>query len=418
MIDNDLLFKAMFENATEGIIISNLKGEIELANKAALAQFHYEKHELEGKSIDVLVPDEFRNKHTHHRESFNNKPTNRSMGINLDLFGKRKNGDLFPLEISLTNIKIENEVKIISFIIDITIRKKIEAEVIKQQKEIKEAANQLKSINEQLEKKVSDRTKVLQEAIRELERSQKELKIALSKEKDLNDLKTRFISMASHEFRTPLSTILSSASLIGEYDFKEFNEKKSKHVTRIKSGVSNLNEILTDFLSISKLEEGKVIAIYRDFDLYAMALEIINDLKHQVKKNQVINLEFEGKYEVCQDAKLIKNILINLISNAIKFTNDDGNILVKCHQFENKIDIVVSDNGIGISEDDLNHMFERFFRAKNASNIQGTGLGLHIVSNYVSLLKGKIDLKSKLNEGTTIYISLPKNQNHENDSFN
>ena len=418
MQTNELFFKSMFESATEGIIISNKTGEIELANQAAIKQFQYSMDEFTGLAIEDLLPDNFRKKHIGLRSGFIEKPENRPMGFGLELFGKRKSGDLFPLEISLTTIKVENEIKIISFIIDISKRKEIEAEVIKHQIELEEANQKIILINEQLEKKVGDRTKVLQEAIKELERYQNELKFALIKEKELNDLKSRFISMASHEFRTPLTTILSSASLIGEYSLPDQNDKKNKHVSRIKSGVSNLNDILSDFLSISKLEEGKTQPSYKAFNLQDLVYEIVSDFKLQLKENQSIKNNYNGTAVLFQDAKLIKNILINLISNAMKFSNDNGEISVSCSITVDSIEIVVSDSGIGISDDDKNHMFERFFRAKNASNIQGTGLGLHIVSNYLTLLNGTIKLDSELNVGTTITVTLPKIQNHENHPFN
>lgn len=160
----------------------------------------------------------------------------------------------------------------------------------------------------------------MQEAIRELEKSKNELRLALEKEKDLNDLKSRFISMASHEFRTPLTTILSSASLISEYVDTSNNDKREKHISRIKSAVNNLNDILSDFLSLSKLEEGKVHTEFRRFDLPHLVKEIVSDLHLNAKVGQEIVYHHQGNSDVLLDIKLIKNILINLINNAVKFS--------------------------------------------------------------------------------------------------
>jgi signal transduction histidine kinase len=300
---------------------------------------------------------------------------------------------------------------IIAFLIDISVRKKIEASVKEKQEELEQIALTLQKANEDLEKKVSDRTKVLMEAIAELERSRSELSIALEKEKDLNDLKSRFISMASHEFRTPLTTILSSAVLISEYKSQEQEEKKQKHIKRIQSSVNNLNDILSDFLSISKLEEGKIHADMSMFDLNTLIKEIVSDMRQNTKAGQQIIFNYTGDKLVFLDSKLVKNILFNLLSNAIKFSSEGKSITIDAVVDVNEIKIRVLDQGIGISDEDLKHLFERFYRGKNAFNIQGTGLGLHIVGNYVDIMKGHLHLTSKLNVGTEIEITFPNQIN-------
>lgn len=401
------LLDALFKHATEGIIISDSKGNIHLVNPSGAKMFGYDNEELLGKEIDILVPLYVHQQHSLHRQQFVETPHARPMGRGLDLFGKRKDDTLFPIEISLSPLIRGGEKFVIAFLIDISIRKEIEASVHEKQKELEKVAGALIRTNEELEKKVSDRTKVLQEAIRELERSRSELSQALEKEKDLNDLKSRFISMASHEFRTPLTTILSSATLISEYNKPEQEEKKSKHIQRIKSAVYNLNDILSDFLSISKLEEGKIHADIYKFNLKELIEEINSDMHINAKKNQKIVFHYTGVEEVDLDPKLIKNILINLISNAIKFSEENKNIYVSCIVNDSQSVLEVRDEGMGISEEDQKHLFERFYRGKNAFNIQGTGLGLHIVGNYIDLMKGHLHLRSKLNEGTSIQITLP-----------
>jgi PAS domain S-box-containing protein len=405
------LLDALFKHATEGIIISDSSGIIHLINPSCAKMFGYELNELVGKNIDIMVPDHIHHRHASHRNQFIESPHARPMGLGLDLYAKRKDGSLFPIEISLSPLLKEGEKFVIAFLIDISVRKQIEASVHEKQKELEKVAAALIRTNEELEKKVSDRTKVLQEAIRELERSRTELSQALEKEKDLNDLKSRFISMASHEFRTPLTTILSSASLISEYNKPEQEEKKTKHIHRIKSAVNNLNDILSDFLSISKLEEGKIHADFIKFNLKDLIEEINSDMLLNAKLNQKIVFTYSGAEVVYLDPKLIKNILINLISNAIKFSTENKNIYVSCIVNESQSVLEVKDEGMGISDDDQKHLFERFYRGKNAFNIQGTGLGLHIVGNYIDLMKGHLHLRSKLNEGTSIQITFP-NQQH------
>jgi len=408
-INQSEIIDTVFKHATEGIIIADAKGNIQMANQAAAKMFGYTEDEISKLSIDDLVPSASREHHHKYREGYAKNAHARPMGLGLDLHGEKKNGVLIPVEISLSPVDIKGMKFFIAFIIDITVRKNIEKTIIEKQKELERVASVLISTNEGLEKKVSDRTMVLQEAIRELEKSRNELSQALEKEKDLNDLKSRFISMASHEFRTPLTTILSSASLISEYVETSNNDKREKHINRIKSAVNNLNDILSDFLSLSKLEEGKIKTESRKLDLPKLTSEVISDFQLICKNDQEIIYTHQGNNIVSLDIKLLNNILINLISNAIKFSLEKKPITVNTKVTTNNIIIEIADQGIGISEEDQKHLFGRFFRAKNAFNIHGTGLGLHIVRNYVDLMNGQLALQSELDKGTTITITFQTN---------
>jgi signal transduction histidine kinase len=217
--------------------------------------------------------------------------------------------------------------------------------------------------------------------------------------------------MASHEFRTPLSTILSSVSLISKYKTEAEDSKRTRHVERVKSAVTNMTLILNDFLSAEKLEQGKIVMNVVEFDIYNLALEIINELSGLLKPNQKVDFHFEGDHMICLDKQMIRNIFINLLSNAIKFSSEDKSIIFHIHNRTANLLITVQDQGIGIAEDEQKHLFERFFRAKNAMNIQGTGLGLSIVSKYIEEMNGKINFKSKLNTGTTFSIDIPHKKN-------
>ena len=384
---------ALFQYATEGILITSGKGEIVKANPSAEKLFGYHSGELNGKSVDLLVPNKFAHTHSHHRETYYRHPHPRTMGIGMDLYGKRKDDSEFPVEISLSNYSIEEGIFVIAFIIDISVRKAAE--------------EKLKNYSTDLEKQVQNRTMILQEAIEELEKTKEELRFSLQQEKELSDLKSRFVSMASHEFRTPLGTILSSAQLISKYEHD--SGKRIKHINRIKSAVNTLTEILTDFLSIGKLEEGAVFANPEKFDIVELINEIIQEIQPLSKNGQNIIYNYSGKEKsVVLDKKFLKHVLFNLISNAIKFSPEGKNIDIASEVDNLGIEIKVKDKGIGIPDEDKEHLFERFFRANNATNIQGTGLGLNIVSKYVELMNGKIKCESKLNEGTTFTIEFPR----------
>jgi PAS domain S-box-containing protein len=401
---------SLFENATEGIILTNGEGKIVTVNPAGERMFGYLPGELNGQLIEVLIPDKFRPHHHESREGFHQNPSNRVMGQGRDLYGRKKDGTELPVEVSLSHYRREGELFVIAFIVDITLRKQIEISMLKQKAELEKITDKIRQLNADLEVKVEERTLILKEALQKLEQSQQELSEALDKERQLNEIKSRFVSMASHEFRTPLTTVLSSASLLSKYTGTEDQEKRNKHIQRIKNSVNNLNDILEDFLSLGKLNEGRVDTKMEKVSLRDIVHETMEEMKSMLKKGQQFVMDCPGNFVAKTDKKLFRNILINLISNAIKFSDEGKLITIKGQTINKRAHLSVSDQGIGISEDDQEHLFSSFFRAANATNIQGTGLGLHIVKRYVDLLGGEVDLQSELNRGTTINFSIPINE--------
>ena len=398
---------SLFENATEGIILTNGKGVIVVANPAAENMFGYDKDELIDLPIEILIPEKFKPSHHQHREGFYNKPSNRTMGHGRDLYGKKKDASNLPVEISLSHYKRDGETFVIAFIVDITERKQIEGRMLQQKAELEKITEKIRQLNAELEIKVEERTLILKEALQKLEQSQEELSGALDKERQLNEIKSRFVSMASHEFRTPLTTVLSSASLISKYTSGEDQEKRDKHILRIKNSVNNLNDILEDFLSLGKLNEGKLDATPEEVNLKELIADTVDEMKAIVKKDQYFELECTGNCDGFTDKKLFRNIMINLVSNAVKFSDEGAKIIIRGNVKDGMASISVVDQGIGISDMDKEHLFSSFFRAANATNIQGTGLGLHIVKRYVDLLGGKVSVESELNRGTTVNFTIP-----------
>jgi signal transduction histidine kinase len=234
-----------------------------------------------------------------------------------------------------------------------------------------------------------------------------ELTEALAREKELSELKSRFMSIASHEFRTPLTTILSSTSLIEQYNKEDHQENRKKHTERIKSSVKNLTDILSDFLSLDKLEQGKVQVIIEPMDLQELSGEIIEELNGVLKTGQSILLFYNGKKIINQDKKILRNVLLNLLSNAIKYSDENKPVSLFVDVENCLVTIRVKDEGMGIPEEEQKNLFGKFYRAKNAINIQGTGLGLNIVKRYVELLEGHITFVSRQNEGTVFTVSFP-----------
>lgn len=407
-MENTEEFQALFEYATEGIIVADAKGGIVKANPSSEKLFGYTPGELIGKKIEDLIPKKYAHGHAGIREKYMKKPKPRSMGAGMDLYALRKDGSEFLVEISLSSFDTKVGRFAIAFIIDITVRKQQSDTLKKTNSDLKKLSDKLKSTNSELEKRVEDRTLMLREAVYELENNKNEITAALEKEKELNDLKSRFVSMASHEFRTPLSTILSSVALISRYNSPETEDKRLKHVKRIKASVNHLTEILNDLLSLSKLEEGILKSKPVVIDIVGFSEDVVQDMQALSKEGQLVKYIHSGdSKEVNLDIKFLKNIFINLLSNAIKFSPEGEEILITTSIVDDQITIVVKDSGIGIDKNDQKRLFERFFRGQNVTNIEGTGLGLNIVTKYIELMKGNINFESDLGKGTTFIINLP-----------
>lgn len=407
-ITSNETFREIFQGSAEGIIMVNQEGTILLANPVSEQMFGYEAGGLIGLQLESLLPQRYQGGHHNLRKKFNAHPSPRRMGVGRDLMAIRKNGVEFPVEVSLSYKQTPGELLVMAFVIDISERKKAE-------EALKSSEEQLLIYAAELERKVQTRTEALNKSVHELEKeievrkkAEEDAKNALEKERELNELKTKFVSIASHEFRTPLSTIMSSASLIGQYREKGDLEKIDKHIGRIKSNVNHLTGILNDFLSLGKLEEGRVEIIREQVYVNEFLKEIKEELKPSLKDGQKIIVESSyNNYVVNIDTRILRNSLFNLLSNASKYSENGKNIYLSCLIKDDQLTISVRDEGIGIPEDDKKHMFDRFFRATNATNIQGTGLGLNIVKRYVDLLDGTIAFESEYLKGSTFTISIP-----------
>lgn len=266
----------------------------------------------------------------------------------------------------------------------------------------------MKDYTVHLEELVEVRTQSLNETILALESAKEQISNSLESEKELNQLKSRFISMASHEFRTPLSTIQLSASLIDKYAEPSGVPEILKHVSKIKASVTGLTAILNNFLQIEKLESGKVEANFSNFDLKELATEIAEEMQTLAKSKQIINYQhLTENTNVTLDQNLIKNCIINLLTNAIKYSGEGSQIEFATEITAKYCKISVRDNGIGIPEEDQKYLFGAFFRAHNTGNILGTGLGLNIVARHVELMNGEVAFESNMDTGTLFTLTFP-----------
>lgn len=643
----DAVLGAMFADATLGILVADVNGKITLCNKLAEELFGYSRDELLGQKVEVLLPRKIRHKHVGHRAAYLENPTPRLMGAGRDLYGRRKDGSIFPIEISLSHVQIEEHSAVIAYISNIRWRKEQE-EKLRHEKELaqmylemagsiilvldkeekvtlinregalilgaseeeiigknwfesfvpkenqaevravyaqllehkgnqleyyenkvrathgemrliswhnrllqnekgeaigtissgtditltreaelmlQESKARLKNYAIELEEEVAARTAEVFESQTKLKLSnqvaqigyweisleqgsqlslawseeffrlfdqrytedplpkefflqyihpedrevvvaqtkeaiktgedkrlefrittsyghpkyisselrgirnqygkltkifgviqditenkeiEKRLEQNLKKEKELGELKSRFVSMASHEFRTPLSAIQSSVDLIKIYQERGQSEKIDRHVGRIRSSVQNLTNILNDFLNLEKLESGKIIYQPEEIQFEKYMRDILEEIGLLKKQDQEIHYDHRGGSIAVLDKHLLRNILNNLLSNAIKYSQEGARIEVHSEIKENELNFSVKDQGIGIPEADQEHLMTRFFRATNATNIQGTGLGLTIVRRYLDMMQGSIWFESEENTGTTFFAKIPQ----------
>lgn len=491
LTESEVCFKLLFENASIGIVIVDGSGNIDRINSFACQIFGYKDHELEGRSIEILVPHGYREEHKQKRIEFFNQPRVRPNGFGLELFGQKKGGIVFPAEVSLSHYQSNGDNFAIAFITDISQRKANEEKYLnffenslvamfvadlitlevldanetgaklfgyssiqdlisnfKIKNHFKNARNNyesrkrlfggtiegtweeevvrldgssfwatifLKKNHDQslVQFIVIDNTEIKRahDALEtQVEERTSALSRSLDRERKLNEMKSRFVSLASHEFQAPLSTILSSIFLVDQFNGPDQQLDRKKHIDRIRSSVKNLDEIIKDFLSVEKIEHGKLQAEFQNFNLKQLEEGVVEHMSNTLKPRQQLVQKFNGDFEeIWQDKMIVRNILLNLLSNASKYSNE-GIIEMSILVDDKNVRITVSDNGIGIPEEQQKFIFGGFFRASNTRNIPGTGLGLSIVKNYVQLLGGTISFESKVEVGTTFLVEFPMNQ--------
>jgi len=497
------IYKDIFEKAKEGMLLSDSKGLIRNVNKSFVLMFGYTSvEELIGQPLEIVIPTKLKHQHKKQKEAYLNSPHGRPLKKGNPLSGMRKDGSVFPVEVSLSHLKDENDdVLVLAFVIDITERKKHEAliielnaqleeKVVKRTKELNKSyqlfsqiarnfprgtinvfdknlnyifvegqelfklgvnSSQLVGSNylDRLEPSVSQeigillasvfkgesktfeittnknqyeinavplpeengeiyRILVVEKNITEEKLAERKIKKALQREKELNELKSRFVSMASHEFRTPLSAIYSSATLLSKYKKEEQQANRDKHINRIKTTVMSLTDILNDVLSLSKAEEGEEILNFEDIEVESYCKTVTEEMQSITRRGQTIRYSHRGDGMFKCDPVLVRKITLNLLSNAVKYSYENGIIELLTVNLENHFVIEVKDNGIGIPKVEQKELFKRFFRAGNVSNIEGTGLGLNIVKKYVELLKGKITFVSEPEKETIFTVQIPK----------
>jgi len=355
------VFDILFETTSEAIVVVDKEQKIKVINFAAEKLFGYKEDELLTKSIDVLTPED--------------------AGYTIVLV---KDTSLLEVKSQI----IENEVV-------------LNGSVKEQNKYLSDTVEKLEKMNEQLDEENKKRIE-----------AENTVTLALKKERELNELKTKFLSMVSHEFKTPLTGISISSMLLGKYKLTEDQAKREKHLSIINSKIYYLNSIINNFLSIEKLEKNEIKYNITTFNVKKVIDEVIEGADILFKRGQgiICDSDLEGM-TIHQDEKIIELALSNLVSNAIKYSREDTKIFIFIEQTDKKTIIRIRDKGFGIPKKEQKNIFKRYYRAENVLLIEGTGIGLNIIKSHIENLGGTISFKSKHNVGTTFIVTIPNKVN-------
>lgn len=387
------LIKAVEQNPIS-VVITNSNGEIEFVNPKFTEVTGYSYDEAVNQNMRIIKSGE--QDEIFYKDLWNTILNgNNWSGV---FQNKKKNGELFWESAIISPIKNESD-EVTHFVAvkeDITL--KVEQE------------NELKKYREHLEALVETRTEELKLEIKKKEEVEKQLRVSLNKEKELNELKSRFITTASHEFRTPLTIILTYAELLQKFGKKYDDEKYNNLFTQITGSVGKITHLLEDVLIINRADANSIRFEPMAVDFKKFCLNFLDDMKSSYSGKHKIKLDYNCSENIFYlDLKQMFSILQNLISNAYKFSPQGGSINVDIKNDDNYLYISVKDDGIGIPEKDIPKIFDRFHRGENIETIEGTGLGLSVVKTYVESHRGKIEVESKIGIGTTVKIKIPKN---------
>jgi len=378
-------FRKLLEAAPDAILEVNPDGQIMLLNEAAERIFGYSRGELLGQNVEMLVPAAMRGGHSQHRDSYAHHPKTRPMGTGLELQGQRKDGTLFPVEISLSPNWINGSLHVIASVRDITERKQVE--------------DRIRALREQYTAELTAKNEQLEARNQEVEQA--------------NRLKNEFLASMSHELRTPLHTIIGFSELLTEQLEGPLNNKQQRFVGHILQDARHLLELINEILDISKIESGRLELKYEQFDFASCIDEVLAGIRqHAVAKN--ISLESRNSFQgnLYADRVRVKEIFYNLLNNAVKFTPEGGTVWIEAMTDNTNLEVLVCDTGIGIPENEQSAIFDKFYQIENAMGRarEGTGLGLAITKHLIEIHQGSISVDSYPGQGSKFKVIFPLRQ--------
>lgn len=378
----NMRFRALLEAAPDAIIEVDREGRIVLLNKVAEQLFGYEREELLGQLVEILVPANVRAGHHKHRQTYWVHPSTRPMGTGLKLEGQRKDGSLFPVEISLSPLQFEEDFRVSAFIRDVSERRLAEEELRRVQA----------AYTEELAAKNS-----------ELEARNEEVERA-------NHLKSEFLSGMSHELRTPLHTIVGFTELLEEETQGPLNDKQRRFIRHIHKDSQHLLALINEVLDLSRIESGRLELQREAFPLIEALDESVSSIRPCCDAKSIqIEIKASHGSDLYADRLRFKQILFNLLSNAAKFTPEQGRIWVEAFRRESFVEVSVTDTGIGIPASQHQSVFDKFYQVgrRQAGGLEGTGLGLAITRHLVEEHGGSIHLESEPGKGSRFTFTIP-----------
>jgi len=375
-------FRRLLAAAPDAILEVNPEGNITLFNATAEHMFGYGQGELLGLSVERLVPAAKRGGHAEHRASYAAHPKMRPMGTGIVLEGQRKDGSIFPVEISLSPHWIDGSMHVIASVRDVTERKLVE--------------DRIRNLREQYTAELAAKNELLEARNLEIEQA--------------NRMKDEFLASMSHELRTPLHTIIGFSELLGEQLEGPLNEKQHRFVGHILHDALHLLELINEILDISKIESGRLELKRESFDFGLCVEDVLTGIRQQAaSKNIVLANEIRSQHMLNADRVRIKEILYNLLSNALKFSLEGGRVWVEGTRSGDFLHVAVCDTGIGIAEGELSSIFDKFYQVKDVKGAgrEGTGLGLAITKRLVESHGGTISVESRPGHGSRFKLTLP-----------
>lgn len=358
--------RAIIDSALDAVITINKQGVITKWNQQAEKTFGFSASEAIGKTLTkTIIPLKYREAHSKGMATYAKTGEGPVLNKRIEITAINKSGHEFPIELSITPIKINGDFFFSAFLRDITVEKE----------------------------------------------SKLEMERALQKAKELNELKSQFVTMTSHEFRTPLTTVQNNIELIGmrlENETLIERSKIDRSCSRIINQVEHLTNMLNDILTLGRLEAGRMPFTQEKMwimDVITQAIDSVNMEANHAKFEEV-----GAPYPIYADPSLLQHVFANILSNALKYSAATDKISVQIHYQSDEVSVSIIDQGIGIPENEHKNLFQSFYRATNAGNIQGTGLGLAIVKEFINMHKGTIKIKSMLNKGTTVTVKLPRHE--------
>lgn len=379
---DDSRFRKLLEAAPDAILEVDAEGRIVLLNQTAERMFGYTRQELIGLKVEILVPASMREGHVGRRTNYTSHPQIRPMGNGLELKGQRKDGSLFPVEISLSPNRTGEGLRVIALIRDISERK--------------EAEDRLRAVREQFTAELKAKNDLLESRNLEVEKA--------------NRLKSEFLASMSHELRTPLHTILGFSELLLEESEGPLNAKQQRFLGHILQDSRHLLELINEVLDLSKIESGRLELHQAAFDFASVVEEVVGSLRSQSESR---NIRLENKnashFMIYADRLRVKEILYNLLSNGIKFTHDGGSVWVESRTHNGYLEVSVCDTGVGIPAEEHQAIFDKFYQVGDTPRgiREGTGLGLSISQQLVELHGGKIWVNSEMGKGSRFSFTLP-----------